>query len=46
MHIGGNNANHKYCMLGHKLQVVEREKDLVIMLSIDGFLLIWQPATS
>jgi len=28
MHIGGNNANHEYSMLGRKLQVVERE-DLV-----------------
>ena len=35
MHIGGNNVNHKYSMLGHKLQVVEREKDLGIMLSSD-----------
>jgi len=35
MHIGGNNANHEYSMLGHKLQVVEREKDLGIMLSSD-----------
>ena len=35
MHIGGNNANHEYSMLGHKLQVAEREKDLGIMLSSD-----------
>jgi len=33
MHIGEN--NHEYSMLGHKLQVVEREKDLGIMLSSD-----------
>jgi len=29
MHVGGNNANHEYSMLGYKLQVVEREKDLL-----------------
>jgi len=35
MHVSWNNANHEYSMLGHKLQVVEREKDLGIMLCSD-----------
>ena len=35
MHIVANKANHEYSMLGNKLQVVEKEKDLGIMLSSD-----------
>jgi len=35
MHLGRNNENNEYCMLGQKLQVVNKEKDLGIMISSD-----------
>jgi len=34
-YVGIINANHEYSMLGHKLQVAEREKDLGIVFSSD-----------
>jgi len=35
MHVGKNNGNNVYSMLGQKLQVVNKEKDLGIMISPD-----------
>jgi len=35
MHLGRNNENNEYSMLGQKLQVVNKEKDLGIMISSD-----------
>ena len=36
MHLGRNNGNDEYNMLGQKLQVVNKEKDLGIMISSDS----------
>jgi len=35
VHVGKNNGNNVYSMLGQKLQIVKKEKDLGIMISSD-----------